>query len=143
MGNSLDKETEARVRASFAKQSMMASVGAALLSVEVGKVSIGAPVMDGFRQQQGFAHGGLIFSLADSAAGYSALSVMPPDFEVMTVEMKINLLAPSTGRMIAMGRVLKSGRRLVVVAADVWDEDKHGTRKQVAALQGTMIPVKL
>lgn len=143
MDTSISKEIETRIRDSFAKQSMMASVGAEIISVDAGKVSIAAPVLDGFRQQQGFAHGGLIFTLADSAAGYAALSAMPLDVEVMTVEMKINLLAPSSGRLIAKGRVLKRGRRLIVVAADVWDEDKHGSRKQVAALQGTMIPVPL
>ena len=137
----LDPAILAKIRASFARQSMMASLGAELASVAVGRVSITAPVLPGFRQQQGFAHAGLTFALGDTAAGYAALSVLALDAEVMSVELKINLLAPGAGRLVAEGRVLKPGRRLVVVAADVWSEDAAGIRKQVAALQGTMIPV--
>lgn len=133
---SVDKKLETRIRDSFARQSMMASVGAELTSLDVGKVSISAPVLDGYRQQQGFAHGGLIFALGDTAAGYAALSVLPANVEVMTVELMINLLAPAAGRLIAAGRVLRPGRRLIVVAADVCDEDGQGARKHVAALQG-------
>lgn len=134
---------ETRIRQSFARQSMMASVGATIVSVGHGTVSIAARIEEGFRQQQGFAHGGLVFALGDSAAGYAALTAMPQGVEVLTVEMKINLLAPGEGRLIAEGRVLKPGRRIVVVAADVWAENNAGQRKHVAALQGTMIPVEL
>jgi uncharacterized protein (TIGR00369 family) len=135
-------ETIARIRASFARQSMMAAIGAELASVGPGRVAITAPVLPAFRQQQGFAHGGLLFTLGDTAAGYAALTVLPGDAEVMTVELKINLLAPAAGRLLAEGRVLRPGRRLVVVAADVWSDDAAtGARRHVAALQGTMIPV--
>ena len=134
-------ETIARITDSFERQSMMTSVGARLVSVEQGAVTIAAPVGDGFRQQQGVAHAGLVFALGDTAAGYAALTVMSPDVEVMTVEMKINLLAPATGRLVAEGRVVKSGRRLIIVAADMWADDGQGARKHVAMLQGTMIPV--
>ncbi|MDF1620016.1 PaaI family thioesterase [Pseudothioclava nitratireducens] len=136
-------ETDARIRASFAQQAMMETIGATLEDVTQGQVVISVPVQDQFRQQQGVAHAGLVFTLGDNAAGYAALSVMPPGVEVMTVEMKINMLAPGQGRLIAEGRVLKPGRRLVIVAADVWSEDATGVRKHVAALQGTMIPVTL
>lgn len=107
-----------------------------------GTAELSAPVSTGFRQQQGFAHGGLIFSLGDSAAGYAALGLLPLDSEVMTAELKINFLAAASGTLIATGRVLKPGRRLIVVACDVWAEAK-GTRTHVAALQGTMVPVAL
>jgi uncharacterized protein (TIGR00369 family) len=133
--------TEARVRESFGRQSMMGSVGARLVSVERWRVTVEGDVGEGFRQQQGFAHAGLVFTLGDNAAGYAALTVMPAGVEVMTVEMKVNLLAPGTGRLVAEGRVLRPGRRLVVVAADVWSEDESGRRRHVAAMQGTMIPV--
>lgn len=136
-----DDAIAARIRESFARQSMMASAGARLVAVAAGRVTLDGAVGDGFRQQQGFAHAGLVFALGDSAAGYAALTVMPEGVEVMTVEMKINLLAPGAGRLVAEGRVLKPGRRLVVVAADVWSEDAAGQRRHVAALQGTMIPV--
>ncbi len=138
----LDPEHETKIRDSFAQQSLMKSVGAKLASVDAGDVTITAPTSEGFRQQQGFAHGGLIFALGDTAAGYAALSVMPLDVEVMSIELKINFLSPGAGRLIAKGRVLKPGRRLIVVAADVWAEASDGTQKHVAALQGTMIPVQ-
>ncbi len=142
-GRGMSFDFENRVRTSFAKQSMMASIGAEMVEVTQGSVTLSAPIGDGFRQQQGVAHGGLIFALGDSAAGYAALSVMEEGTEVMTAEMKINLLAPASGRLIAEGRVLKAGRRLVVVAADVWDESETGSRRHVAALQGTMVPVAI
>ncbi len=81
------------------------------------------------------------FALGDSAAGYAALSMMPPGSEVLTVEMKINLIAPAAGqRLIAEGEVIRSGRRLSVVRATVLAEDATGDRKPTAILQGTMIP---
>lgn len=141
MTTTTEATVERRVRDSFACQSMMTTMGATVVSVEPGRVVLAAPIGDGFRQQQGFAHGGMVFALGDSAAGYAALTVIAPDAEVMTVEMKINLLAPGAGRLVAEGRVLKPGRRLVVVAADVWAEAPDGRRRHVAALQGTMIPV--
>ncbi len=136
-----DDATLARIRGSFARQSMMRSLDARLLRVEPGRVTVAAPVGEGFRQQQGFAHAGLVFALGDNAAGYAALTVIPEGSEVMTVEMKINLLAPGTGRLVAEGRVIRSGRRLVVAAADVWSEDEPGDPRHVAILQGTLIPV--
>lgn len=140
----ISEEIESKVRKSFARQSMMKTIGAELTSVENGSVCITAPVLDGFRQQQNVAHGGLIFTIGDSAAGYAALSVMPVDTEVMTVELKINLLAPApaSGTLIAVGQVLKPGRRLVIVASDIWSQDQQGNRVHIAVLQGTMIPVK-
>ena len=94
------------------------------------------------RQQHDVGHAALAFAIGDTAAGYAALTLMPDEAEVMTVEMKINLLSPSAGeRLVAEGRVIRPGRRLMVVTADVWAEtgDK---RKHVAILQGTMIPVQ-
>ncbi|SDJ88588.1 PaaI family thioesterase [Aliiruegeria lutimaris] len=130
-----------RIRTSFAAQSLMRTFGAELGEIAPGRVEITAPILPGSRQQHGFAHAGLTFSLGDSAAGYAALSMMPEGAEVMSVEVKINLLAPAKGsRLIAIGKVVKPGRRLVVVSAEVFAEEA-GTRKLVALLQGTMIPV--
>ncbi len=131
----------ARIRESFAAQSMMTTLGAALAHIESGQVEIQAPILPGSRQQHGFAHAGLTFAIGDSAAGYAALSVMPEDAEVLTTEMKINLLAPAQGDLlIARGRVIKPGRRLVIVQADVFARD--GTDEtHIALLTGTMIPV--
>ena len=138
----IDPTIVKKIRDSFAAQSMMASLGAQIDEITHGSVTLSAPVGDGFKQQQGFGHAALTFALGDVAAGYAALSVMPPEVEVMTAEIKINLLAPATGRLIATGRVLKPGKRLVIVASDVWSEDSGGARTHIAALQGTMVPVK-
>lgn len=134
-------DLDARIRDSFGKQTMMETLGASLASVAEGRVVIEAPILPTSLQQQGAGHAGLAFSIGDSAAGYSALTTMPEGAEVMTVEMKINLMAPALGdRLVAEGRVIRAGRRIVVVAADVFAET-GGARKHVAMLQGTMIPV--
>ncbi|RDD70686.1 MULTISPECIES: PaaI family thioesterase [Paracoccus] len=134
-------DLESRIRASFDRQSMMRTLGARLESVGPGQVAIAAPILPGSLQQHGAGHAGLAFSIGDSAAGYAALTLMPEEAEVMTVEMKINLMSPATGdRLVAEGRVIRPGRRILVVAADVWAETGD-RRKHVAMLQGTMIPV--
>ncbi|HMQ40844.1 MAG TPA: PaaI family thioesterase [Paracoccus sp. (in: a-proteobacteria)] len=134
-------DIDTRIRDSFGKQSMMRTLGAEVLSVEAGRVVITAPILPTSLQQQGAGHAGLAFSIGDSAAGYAALTTLPEGAEVMTVEMKINLMSPALGdRLVAEGRVIRAGRRIVVVGADVFAET-GGARKHVAMLQGTMIPV--
>ena len=130
-----------RIAASFARQTMMQTIGATLLSAEPGRVILRAPIAAHVLQQHGAAHAGLAFMLGDSASGYAALSLLPPEAEVMTVEMKINLLAPALGDALeATGTVERAGRRLTVVRAEVvaLSGDR---RRTVALLQGTMIPV--
>ena len=120
----------------------MQTLGAELSAIAEGRVVITAPITPAASQQHGFAHAGMTFALGDSAAGYSALTLMPEGAEVLTAEMKINLLAPADGvRLIATGEVVKPGRKLVVVRATVETETADGTRKPVAILQGTMVPV--
>ena len=137
----LPADIEAKVRASFARQTMMRTFGAELISVAAGDVRIAAPILPGSQQQHGAAHAALTFAIGDSAAGYAALTLLSEDAEVLTAEMKINLLRPGVGdRLIAEGRVIKPGRRLCVVQADVFAETA-GARKQIAILQGTMAPV--
>ena len=131
----------ARIEESFAAQSMMATLGATLAQVERGAVHIKAPILQGSLQQQGFGHAGLTFSIGDSAAGYSALSILPLENEVVTAETKINLLAPAQGDyLLAKGRVIKPGRRLVVVSSDVFAVTGD-QETLIAVLQGTMVPV--
>jgi len=132
---------EARIRESFNRQTMMGTIGASLTVIEPGRVVIESPIPDGFRQQHGFAHGGLVFTLADNAGGYAAISALPPDHDVLTLELKINFLNPGGGRLIAEGRVVRAGRRAVVITSDVWAENGAGERRHVATAQGTMIPV--
>lgn len=142
MPSDIDSLT-ARINDSFDRQSLMATLGARLLQVGKGAVDIEAPIGPGVLQQQGFAHAGLTFAIGDSAAGYSALSLMRPDQEVLTTEMKIHLLAPAAGdRLIARGRVIKPGRRIMVVQSDVFAVT-DGQERHVALLTGSMIPVDL
>ena len=131
-----------RIAASFAAQGLMQGFGAVLEQASEGRCRLWAPITPAVSQQHGHAHAGLTFALGDTAAGYAALSLMPDGAEVLTVEIKINLLAPARGRrLIALGEVLRAGRRLSVVRADVMAEAEDGTTRLVAALQGTMIPV--
>lgn len=137
----LTPEIEAKVRDSFARQTMMTTLGAELLDLGHGTARIAAPILPGSRQQQDAGHAALTFAIGDSAAGYAALTMFDADHEIMTVEMKINLLRPAVGdRLVAEGRVVKPGARITVVQADVFAE-KDGVRKQIALMQGTMIPV--
>ncbi|WP_432447945.1 PaaI family thioesterase [Aliiroseovarius marinus] len=131
-----------RVLQSFRAQNLMTQIGAEITSLSRGQCEISSPIPDNMRQQHGFGHAALSFALGDTAAGYAGLSVMPDDMEVLTSEMKIQLLAPAQGkRLIASGRVLKAGRRLVPAEADVWAEDDNGARVHIARLLGTMVPV--
>ncbi|MEM7490150.1 MAG: PaaI family thioesterase [Pseudomonadota bacterium] len=125
-----------RVESSFARQGMMRTLGARVAHVGEGTVRIEAEVSEATSQQQGAGHAGLTFALADSAAGYAALTILAPEQEVVTSEFRISLLAPATGRLVAEGRVIRPGRRLVAVAADVWAGDVL-----VATALGTMVPV--
>lgn len=137
----MDNAIRQRIEASFEAQSLMATLGARLAAIEPSRVVIEAPILPGSRQQQGFGHAGLTFAIGDSAAGYSALTTLPPEFEVVTAEIKINLLAPARGDLLrATGRVIKPGRRLIVVSAEV--HAITGDRETlIAVLQGTMVPV--
>lgn len=132
---------EQRIRDSFARQGLMQTFGAAVTAVTPGRVEITAPITPASSQQHGAAHAGLTFALADSAAGYAALTLMPEGREVMTAEAKINLLAPAVGEtLIARGEVAKAGRRLTVVRAEVLAL-RDGRETCVALMQATMIAV--
>lgn len=134
-------DMEARLRGSFARQTMMRTLGAELEEVAPGRTRISAPIAPHVLQQQGFAHAALAFAIGDSAAGYAALSILPDGAEVVTVEMKINLLSPAVGdRLLAEGRVIRPGRRILAVASEIFAEGDNG-RKHVATLLGTMVPV--
>jgi len=137
------KKISERVTRSFESQSMMKTLGARIHKIEKGKVVIEAPLLPSTLQQQGYVHAGLTFSIGDSAAGYSALTLLPEDQEVMTAEIKINLLAPADGDLMrAEGRVVKHGKKLVVVTSEI-HALKDGKKKLIAIMQGTMIPVPL
>ena len=137
----MSDDSDARARASFARQTMMATLQAELVETAPGRCVIRAPIQDHLKQQHGAAHAGLAFTLGDTAAGYAALTLIGGDSDVMTVEMKINLLSPALGEALeAVGEVVRAGQRLTVVRAEVFA--LQGTqRTPIALLQGTMIPV--
>ncbi len=131
-----------RVRASFAKQKVMATIGATLDSVEPGRVTISMAPNPDLTQQHGYLHAGIIATIADSACGYAALSLMPADAAVLSIEFKNNMLAPADGeRFIARGKVIKPGRTIMVCDATVHAVRK-GEEKLVATMTGTMMVVQ-
>jgi uncharacterized protein (TIGR00369 family) len=128
-----------RVHASFARQNFMELIGARLLSVAPGAVEIELPLRPELEQQHGYVHAGAAWAIADSAAGYASQSLMAADEGVLTVELKINLLAPAKGeRLIARGQVERAGRRLVVARSDVYAVEGAG-ETHVAIAIGTFM----
>ena len=137
-----DPEFESRVRASFARQAVMATLGAELTRVAPGMVEIAFPYREELAQQHGFLHAGILATILDSACGYAAFSLMPADAEVLSVEFKINLLAPASGdRFAARARVLRPGRSVTVCEAEGW-AIRGGQEKRVAHMVGTMMCVR-
>src|SRR5215216_55763 len=128
------------IKQSFAKQTIMSLIGASLTRVEPGLVEITLPYRPDLAQQHGYLHAGIVTTIADSACGYAAYSLMPPETEVLSVEFKVNLLRPAKGEVfLAVAEVVKSGRTLTVVRADVFGLDQSGRRELVATMLGTMM----
>lgn len=134
-----DPVYEAKVVESFGRQQIMATIGARLLSVRPGAVEIVLPVRPDLSQQHGFVHAGVVTTIVDSACGYAALSLSPPGASVLSVEFKVNLLAPAAGeKLIARGEVKKAGRTITVCAGDVYAVT-GGREKIVATMLATMM----
>jgi uncharacterized protein (TIGR00369 family) len=134
-----DAAFEQRVRASFARQRVMSTIGAELTSVSPGEVVIELPFREDLTQQHGYLHAAIVTAIVDSACGYAAYTLMPADADVLTVEYKVNFLAPAAGRrFVAYGRVTKAGRTLTVTAGDVVAETEAGP-KAVVTMLGTMM----
>ena len=137
-----DPAFAARIQASFAKQGLMTSLGASLLHVAPGMVEIALPASASVSQQHGFIHAGALAAIADTAAGYAALSLMSAGVGVLTTEFKINLVAPAKGdRVIARGRVVKAGRTLTLGQTEVFAESATG-EKLVALLTATFMVIE-
>lgn len=133
---------EERVRESFARQALMKTINAHLSRVAPGEVIIELPFRDDLTQQHGYLHAGIVTSIADTACGYAALSLMTEDADVLSVEYKINLLSPARGeKLIAHAEVKRAGRTLTVCEAEVFavngDEEKL-----VAAMLATMMAIR-
>ena len=137
-----DADFEARVRASFAKQGAMATIGAELDEVAPGRVVIGLPHDPRISQQHGFVHAGMVAAALDTACGYAASTLMPADAGVLTIEFKINLLAPARGpRLRCEGVVTKAGRTISVVDGRAWQDGADGRPVLVATMTATMMTV--
>jgi uncharacterized protein (TIGR00369 family) len=132
-------DIDALVRESFGRQTIMATLGATLEAVSPGRVAIALPYAPHICQQHGFLHAGVVTTIVDSACGYAGLSVMPPGSAVLTVEFKVNLMAPAKGeRFRAEGRVVKPGRTLVVTQGEVTAFD-GGRETPVAIITATLM----
>lgn len=130
-----NQQFENAVRDSFARQTFMVAIGAVLSRVAPGEVDIELPFREDLLQQTGTLHGGVVTAIGDTACGYAALTLLPAGSEVWSVEFKINLLAPAAGRrLVAKGRVVRSGRTLSVCTADIVTDERT-----VATMLGTFI----
>lgn len=132
---------EISIRQSFERQGLMKTLGAVLNSVDPGRVEIGMAFSGGLSQQHGFFHAGGIASVVDSAGGYAGASLFAKGDGVLTVEFKLNLLAPADGdQIIAIGEVVKPGRTLTITRGEVFVE-KAGERKLCALMQQTLMRI--
>ena len=138
----IDPNFESRVRESFARQTVMRTLGAELVRVEPGEVDIELAFRDDLTQQNGFLHAGIIGTILDSACGYAAFTMMPADAAVLSIEYKVNLLAPARGdRFIARGYVKRAGRTITVTHGDaVAFNDGHET--VVSTMLATMMTLR-
>ncbi len=140
-----DPDFERRVRASFARQAVMRTLGATLDRVAPGEVALTLPFHADLTQQHGFLHAGVVTAAVDSACGYAALSLMEPGAAVLSVEFKVQLLTPARGAWFrALGRVVRAGRTLTVVAGELrsFGQEPGGDGELVALLNGTMMAVR-
>ena len=137
-----DSDYESRVRESFERQAVMCSLGARLSRVGRGQIEIEFPHRAEFTQQHGFLHAGVLATVLDSACGYAAFTLMPEDAAVLSVEFKVNLLAPAAGeRFVARAHVIRSGRNISVCQADAFALLAEG-EKHIATMTGTMMCVR-
>jgi uncharacterized protein (TIGR00369 family) len=128
------------IRESLTKQTIMNLIGGELTRDEPGVIEITLPYRADLTQQHGYVHAGIITTIADSACGYAAYTLMPPGSDVLAVEFKVNLLRPAKGEtFVARAEVIKSGRTLTVVRADVHAVGQDDRRELVAIMQGTMM----
>jgi len=136
------EDFEKRVRESFARQEFMRTLGAEMREVQPGSVEIHFPFAPSLTQQNRFVHAGAITSILDSACGYAALSMAPEDHDVLSVEFKVNLLAPAVGEdFCARAHVKRAGMTLTVCTADAF-ASKSGQEKLVATMLATIVAIK-
>jgi uncharacterized protein (TIGR00369 family) len=140
--NFLGLDFEVRIRTSFNRQQVMQLINARLEKIQPGEVHIQIPYDPKLTQQHGYLHAGIITTVLDSACGYAAYSLMPPDTSVLSVEFKMNFLHPAKGAyFVGFGKVVKSGRTLTICSGEM-HAFNQGESHQVALMQATMIAVK-
>ncbi len=133
---------ERDVRASFDRQAVMTLMGASLARIATGEIDIEMPFRADLTQQHGFLHAGVVTTMVDSACGFAAFTLMPADAAVLTVEFKINLIAPAQGHtLVARGRVVRAGRNVTVCNGEAWMRTTSG-EKQVAQMLATLMTVR-
>jgi uncharacterized protein (TIGR00369 family) len=133
-------EVAPRIAASFARQPLMATLGARLVRAVGGETTLVMDPSGAVLQQHGFVHGGTIMALADTAAGYAAMLMVPEGSEVLTIECKTNFLRPARGKIVAEGRLIRAGRTVIVAGADVFAE-VAGRRVHAATALATLAVV--
>ena len=134
-----DPDFKARITQSFGEQAVMQHINASLIDIDAGQVEIGFPYQLQLTQQDGFIHAGISSTIMDSACGYAAFTLMPVEARVLTIEFKINLLAPAAGDSFrAVGKVRKPGRSVFVAEAELY-ATSNGTDKLVATMVGTLM----
>ena len=137
-----DTDYGARVRASFARQRVMETIGARLLKVEPGEVEIALAFREDLTQQHGYLHAGIVAAVVDSACGYAAMSLAPAGAEVLSIEFKLNLLSPAAGEsFVARARVKRAGRNVTVCTGDLFALNSD-SEKLVATMLATMMTVR-
>jgi len=138
----LAPETEARVRASIARQTILATLGVTVERISPGYVELGLVSRADLAQQHGFVHAGALTTIADSACGYAAYTGFPEDRDVLTVDFSMSLVAPAArAAFVAAGRVIRSGRTLTFCRGEVYGVAESGEREVVALIQATMMAV--
>ena len=136
-----DPDFKSRVTQSFSEQMVMQTINASLLVVEAGRVEIELPYQRELTQQDGFIHAGVSSTIMDSACGYAAFTLMPAEARILTIEFKINLLAPAAGDYFrAIGKVRKSGRSVCVAEAELY-ASMDGSDRLVATMTGTLMAI--
>lgn len=137
-----DADFDARVRASFARQQVMATLGIEIAQLAPGTIELTMPFAAEYTQQHGFIHAGIIATALDSACGYAAFSLMPANAGVLTVEFKTNLLAPAKGeRFLFQAQVVKSGKTLTFCEAKALAEDGNSEPRLVATMSATLMAI--
>jgi uncharacterized protein (TIGR00369 family) len=135
-----DPDFEHKVRESFSRQTAMQTIGASITRVEPGLVEVRLPYNADYTQQNGFMHGGIITSIVDSACGYAAFTLTPPDHDVLAVEFKVNLVNPARGdEFVATGHVLKAGKNLTFCEGKVMALAERHPPKLIAAMLSTIM----